>query len=220
MKIYTYYDNINFFNQKELIGLWEKSWNNNGFETIVLSKEDAKKHEYYDEFVYELNRMHNTIKNKPLAEYGLSCYLRWLAYSNQNDELFYTSDYDVINLSLKPEQPIEDIHFMDRYCPCFVSGRPKYFEKFCRDIVSVTDTNIRILKKKSDSMYWYHDQEFLDQNKEYVHNNYSISMDYENLWNNKIKHFSRHYVYGKITNRDETDKYRLILIKEFLNENK
>ena len=43
MKIYTYYEEINFPQQKEMLELWRESWSKMGFETIVLGEEDAKK---------------------------------------------------------------------------------------------------------------------------------------------------------------------------------
>ena len=122
MKIYTYYENINFKQQDELVELWKESWTNNGFDPIVLSLEDAKKSEYYDEFVYQLKALSHEVTGHPLTNYGLSCYLRWLAYSTQEEtESFLVSDYDIINKQFTPvklNEPKDRLCFMDGKCPC------------------------------------------------------------------------------------------------------
>ena len=51
MKIYTYYEEINFPQQKELLELWALSWQEMGFEPITLNINDAKKSPEYDLFV-------------------------------------------------------------------------------------------------------------------------------------------------------------------------
>ena len=47
MKIYTYYQNINHSKQSELIDLWKISWSRHGYEPIVLTLDNAKKHSYF-----------------------------------------------------------------------------------------------------------------------------------------------------------------------------
>ena len=45
MKVYTFYENIDFINknsnQEELINLWKESWINNGWDPIVLTIDDV-----------------------------------------------------------------------------------------------------------------------------------------------------------------------------------
>ena len=53
MRIYTYYDNIDGFDDStelELIKVWEQSWSNQGYKPIVLTKSDAVSHSFYNEF--------------------------------------------------------------------------------------------------------------------------------------------------------------------------
>ena len=99
MKIYTYYEEINFPQQKEMLELWRESWSKMGFETIVLGEEDAKKSPDYDLFVRKMQFIFNEITGQELSSYGLSCFVRWLAYSTveNKQEKFLVSDYDVIN---------------------------------------------------------------------------------------------------------------------------
>lgn len=56
MKIFTYYENINFKHQDEIVQLWKKSWEQQGFEAIVLTLEDAKKNPYYEEFTTSVKK--------------------------------------------------------------------------------------------------------------------------------------------------------------------
>ena len=48
MKIYTYYQGVNFAEQNELINLWKISWSRHGYDPIVLNLKDAKKHPYFE----------------------------------------------------------------------------------------------------------------------------------------------------------------------------
>jgi len=56
MKVYTYYQDINFKSQDQLLELWKKSWEKRGYEAIVLNRKDAEKSVFYEEFVRKLNR--------------------------------------------------------------------------------------------------------------------------------------------------------------------
>lgn len=164
MKIYTYYENIQYDNQQEMLRLWQTSWKNSGFDPIVLSLEDAKKHSFYKEFVDQLKDLHFRIMNKPINDYGLSCYVRWLAYSTQQDEYFYVSDYDCINNGLEPVINTDKLHLMDGACPCFASGEPNQFKNLCHLFVDVSLQRIEDIILKTKEHKWYHDQEFCDLN--------------------------------------------------------
>lgn len=162
MKIYTYHENINFSDQDELIALWKKSWERQGFDAIVLNRSHAVVHPYYEEFVEKLEELHLQIMNKPLSKYGLSCYLRWLAYATQPEEKFYVSDYDVINNKFKQNEPSDELHLMDADCPCIASGTPKQFENLCHAFVDVTLERLEALR--GNITPHYHDQEFFTKN--------------------------------------------------------
>ena len=68
MKIYTYYEDINFKVQNPLVDIWQKSWENQGFEAIVLGRADAEKHDFYGEFVSRLEKLHLDIIEKPIPQ--------------------------------------------------------------------------------------------------------------------------------------------------------
>lgn len=234
MKIYTYFENINFKQQEELVELWNKSWSSHGFETAVLTLEDAQKHPHYEEFVEKIKQLVLQVTEKPLNRYGLSCYLRWLAYATQeNTDSFLVSDYDIINTGYMPVDVLESkqkLSFMARYCPCLAYGNPEQFLNFCKDIISITANNIENIKteyiKNKDRVY--HDQNFLVLNQcrlenyticparkyvmSYIHNN-------GNIKNWKILHFSHSSVRKIKTSVPElssmpSDELRIKLIKE------
>lgn len=175
-KIYTYYENINFKQQDQLVELWKKSWSSNWFEPVILSVDDAKKSPFYEEFLEKIKHLVLQVTDKPLSPYGLSCYLRWLAYSTQTDtDSFLVSDYDIINVRCAPVQIIESkkqISFMDRLCPCLAYGSAEQFLIFCKDIISITTTNMEQIKadylKNKDRCY--HDQNFLVLNQQRMEN--------------------------------------------------
>ena len=180
MKIYTYYHDINFSAQNELIDLWKISWSRHGFDPIVLNLEDAKKHPYFETLNREIRRIFKEITGKQIGEYGMSCWFRWLAYSTQSENRFYVSDYDAINLNFPITEPNDKLHLMDFACPFFASGTPIQFENLCKAFVEVSDERIEILKSQANH---YHDQEFFqynfmpsNKNYENYRNQYSILM--------------------------------------------
>jgi hypothetical protein len=161
MKIYTYYEEINFPQQKEMLELWRKSWTQMGFEAIVLNQQDAKKSPDYDLFVRKMQYIFQEITNQELTPYGLSCFVRWLAYSTVSDqeEKFLVSDYDVINSGgWKTSDPLIDgLHLFDDACPCMASGTAKDFKKLCDLFFEITILRLPKIKEQANH---YHDQEF------------------------------------------------------------
>jgi len=167
MKIYTYYQNIDFSAQQELIDLWKLSWSRQGYEPIVLNLQDAKRHPYFDTLNTEMCRIFNEITGKQITDYGMSCWFRWLAYATQADEKFYVSDYDAINVNFPITEPKDKLHLMDFACPFLASGTPKQFENLCKKFVEVSNQRIEILKQQTNR---YHDQEFFIYNFTSQHN--------------------------------------------------
>jgi hypothetical protein len=231
MKIYTYYENINFQNQDELVALWENSWKDHGFEPIVLTRKDAEKADFYKEFVAETTRLHQEIAGMPLKKYGLSCWLRWLAYSTQIEEKFYVSDYDVINHNFNPIEPENTLHLMDNCCPCFASGTPSQFLTLCKKFISVTEQNIKkyIEMYKERKFRHFHDQEFfcLYYHDKIIDKDEDIKMTRDrnfisdpprhDFWNKPLVHYS-HYACKEFCNKTDIkfdDVARCDIIKQY-----
>lgn len=172
MKIYTYYEEICFPEQQEMLSIWKNNWETKGFQPIVLERKDAKSHFLFNEYVNTLNKRHKNLLGRDISEYGLSCYFRWLAYANLNiKETFLVSDYDVINVRLK-KQDVSGFHLMSNLCPCLASGNSKDFLMLSRFFLEYS----RKIKKISN----FHDQDILAHagEKEILRylNNLKISM--------------------------------------------
>lgn len=158
MKIFCYYNKIAGFdvsNEEALIKLWETSWSQHGYNPIVLSLEDAKKHPQFEEFNQKMEKL-PTVNG---YAYEGACYHRWLAvqhYLNEHNEAGMMSDYDVMAYSkieiLKSEltifslvgQPYNDYEGEERLTqtpnspkdaifawvvPCLVFGSSDGFQK-------------------------------------------------------------------------------------------
>jgi len=156
MKIYTYYQEIDFKYQNCLLELWKKSWKKNGFEAIILNEFDAGKNKFYEEFFYRLDKVHYLITGKSLNKYGSSCWLRWLSYATQNEENFFVSDYDVMNNDFFPDKIDKMLHFMDGDCPCFSSGKPSQFQEFIIFFINYCEKNISEIKLEFINMKYNH----------------------------------------------------------------
>ena len=234
MKIYTYYENINFKNQDELVSLWEKSWKTHNFEPVVLTEKDAEKSDFYEEFVSKITELHQDISEKPLSKYGLSCWLRWLAYSTQPEEKFFVSDYDVINHNFDKKEPSDVLHLMDDCCPCFASGTPSQFLNLCKKFIDVTEQNkqtfIDIYKQRN--FVHFHDQTFFviqyDARKEDKNKDIKLTRNRElvsgphrdEFWKKSVVHYSHRacWDYCDMNNIKFNDNERCNIIKQYINK--
>lgn len=199
MKIYTYYTELTsnksyHKSQLELLDIWSQSWRNNGFTPIVLKESDLKKSSLYYEMCEKLPIFGEKLGEKT-TDYGMSCYLRWLAYSQQDDQDFYVSDYDVINKNFKGLSFSKDnIHLLNNVCPCLAYGSSKKFFDLCKNFISVTEKNFeKISKIHSKSKHTcYHDQEFFDYNYSDLTKSYNISVTTLPHWGRSLFHVSHH----------------------------
>ena len=238
MQIYTYFDDISFDNQNDLIDLWKCSWQRQGFEPIVLNLTHAKSHPFFNEYDQRLRKAHSYIMGKEISEYGMSCYYRWLAYASlYEDKEFYVSDYDLINIKYEPHTPQKGLNLMVGLCPCFASGNSENFLNFCKFFAEISEKRKESLKgnillatgKRSPS---YHDQDllvnnlnknnptledcikFLDLNISTDYNQVGKNFSLEGKNSNAI-HFSRNSIL-KTQHITNTDKLRAFLIKSML----
>ena len=233
MKIYTYYEDLGVEHSNRLLKIWKQSWQQNGFIPIVLSKTDCIEHPYYTSYSNELRKISIEMSGKPPTEYGLACWLRWLAYSTQNDEEFYVSDYDVINHNFKPTKPLVGLHMLDHACPCIASGRPKDFEWLCKTLIHTVNNNKDFFKKIYKTMqkaYWFNDQEFFEIVNELDHNLIKMTRNRETFlstplmhefWKKPLVHYGSGLcdLYLQRCSKKFTPQARNNLIEEFLNKN-
>lgn len=246
MRIYTYYEDIKHPNQDKLVNLWKLSWQQAGFDPIVLSIDDAKSSNFYEEFIEKIKYIHFKVMNKEISDYGLSCYTRWLAYATQDREYFYVSDYDCINNGLEPTITTDKLHLMDADCPCFSSGKPDQFENLCYLFVKLSLERIEdiILENTKRRNVCYHDQEFCTLNLMHQNNpkateilelnDIIITRDRVNgvgpfeigkqntLKVLHISHYNAHNIKTALKDFDKmsVDDVRLVLMEKIINEQK
>jgi hypothetical protein len=132
MKVYTYFQQVDKFKlgQKpwHLVEYWVSHWKSKGWEPMVLTIEDAKKHPYFPEYFKWIKK----VKTVNPFEYEAACFLRHLAMSVVGGGLM--TDTDVFNLTLQPG----DLPDMDRILvlgggvPCAVWGSAGGYEFLCK----------------------------------------------------------------------------------------
>lgn len=166
MNIYTYYEDVDFRNQLELIELWKQSWLNNGFEPIVLTREDAKRSELYQEYYEFIQRIHKNISGNILPEnnYWLAAQLEIVAFTTiDKKQSAYVSDYDVINKNFQYKDNSGKLHWKDGCCSCFASGNGEAWIRYVNFLLSEekTITDWCLQQKEKTKRTEYGDQDFL-----------------------------------------------------------
>ena len=186
MNIFSYYSPVPHKSVKEqhsIINLWKFSWSLENFTPKILSKSDAKSHSFYDEFTQKIRDIHIEVIDEPLSEYGLSCWVRWLAYATIRDphqSPFYVSDYDVINYNYKKFPLPKKLTLFNSHCPCIVSGSYQQFDDLASLFIDLSNKNIDKIKKekKEKNFGCFHDQEFIEIFHTVLRDQYNIDIVY------------------------------------------
>lgn len=132
MKVYTYFQQVDKFKLGKkpwyLVEYWRTHWKAKGWEPVVLTIEDAKKHPYYPEYFKWIKKVRTT---NPF-DYEAACFLRHLAMSAVGGGLM--TDTDVFNLTLQPaDLPDHDrILILGGRIPCAVWGNDAGYEFLCK----------------------------------------------------------------------------------------
>lgn len=215
MNIYTYFEEINFNKQKEILKCWEKTWKNNGFETFILSRTDAEKHPLFANLCSKLDEKNLTFFKKKfsdtddrMARFHLSSIIRWLAWAYVVKEPSIVGDFDILNNGFTLENAIEDkLIFRDGWCLSLSSGNGNHFENFIKCLIENLDvfyeeTN---LLEDNKNRGLFHDQDFIHQicrlkSQEYFYKVYNFEFssypvkNYDffdkNIKNTKLLHIS------------------------------
>jgi hypothetical protein len=108
--MHTYFDDLqhlsagmNSTEHHQLIDVWTESWQDAGFDTVVLSRKDAEKHPDYERHSKKLIEL-------GVNEYNQACFLRWLAMASLKDDCQdggWMSDYDTFPLGLTAEEALD-----------------------------------------------------------------------------------------------------------------
>jgi hypothetical protein len=107
MNVYAFYEPINEpwidqNDQKILIDLWKKSWNYYGWNPVIITLDDAKKHALYEDFYKKIEQF-PTVCPKI---YDMYCFLRWLSFANYGG---WMSAVSVMNHGFTPVDYNEQI---------------------------------------------------------------------------------------------------------------
>jgi len=160
-KVYSFFEPIEgWSNDFALVELWKSNWQQKGFEPILLSKSDAEKHPYYEEFCEKISKTFELVmgrgilsRDHPWDYYVFHNYIRFLAYANvlTKDEPSLVMDYDVYNINYSEHNlDNKSLTFLFAKCPCLVSATRHQFLSYCRWMANEPSNHIETIKSELD----------------------------------------------------------------------
>jgi precorrin-6B methylase 2 len=170
VKIYTYYEDVGFEKQSDLISQWKKSWKNYGFTPVVLERKDAEKSKFFAEYLEFIQRVHVAsvgceLKDSPEDRYWIAAQLEILAFHTVQD-LSYFSDYDMINNGFTDITygSKGNLKWLEGDCPCLSAGDSVGWEKYILFLFDKEKAIIDFLKNrnKETGRTKFGDQDFLE----------------------------------------------------------
>ncbi len=116
--------------QKRLLAVWEREWKAAGFEPVILTEDDARKHPRFEEWSKAL--LAKPTVNPPGFE--AASWLRWIAMAHLGGGLM--TDYDVVPNGFTPERAVEALGsvaqpfpiLLCKKVPCAVVGVAAAYE--------------------------------------------------------------------------------------------
>lgn len=158
----TYYEPLKGFEsslQQELLACSLISWQHFGFETKVLSHDDAKAHKLYKPLLAAARKHTKSGRNSFIQWHSEASIVRWLAFARSNRFSFFCGDYDIFNLRVRPGDLVyRNLTFLDQACLCFAyASDPEWCEHFAEIFIN----NIDIMKSWNRPHGYYHDQDFV-----------------------------------------------------------
>lgn len=149
-KVHTYYEPVKEINnsadkpylQNELIEICRQSWLINGWDLVIISHKDAKKHPLYKQY----NSVIKTFPSINPGKYDYHCYIRWLAMAQVGGGLMI--DYDVMNYQFLSSGCLETfnlysdkITIYQHHVPCVVYGTQEQYIDICKEFMSLDSDN-------------------------------------------------------------------------------
>lgn len=143
------YGEFNFHSNEDLslISAWQKAWNEVGWDTQILTMDDAKNHPDYEKY-------NEFLSGDPFGRYDSMCFWRWFAMASTGGG--WMCDYDVFPLpsaqdvARKGELPHKGkmaVHGW--FVPCLVSGDASEFDIMAKKLVESA-----IWMKKNNKGHW------------------------------------------------------------------
>jgi len=113
MNVYAFYEPIyeswiDQNDQKILIDLWKKSWSYYGWNPVIITLDDAKKHSLYDIFYKKIEQFPTACPKI----YDMYCFLRWLSFANFGG---WMSAVSIMNYGFTPVDYNEQIVTANAY---------------------------------------------------------------------------------------------------------
>ena len=133
--IHTFYQQSDV-GEEDLLKSWADSWQEVGFQTRVLTLEDAKKHPNFDEYS-------KIIFENAWDDYNQMCFYRWLAMASTGDGGWMT-DYDTFPLNF----PIEEGRVLPNngqftsfeiFVPSLMSGSAEEWKRVTKMVIDAID---------------------------------------------------------------------------------
>lgn len=133
---------------QRLLSAWRQSWQERGWDTVVLTKKDAMRHPLFPELQKKLDVLQ-------LSDYNQKCYWRWLAMAALDEENkdegggggsigMWMSDYDTMPLELTAEKGVElsstsggKFTSFNNHVPCLINASPAEWERVTRLMMDV-----------------------------------------------------------------------------------
>ena len=163
MNIYTYYEKLDN-NLEPLVDVWRDSWEKQGFNPIVLTREDSEKSFLFKDYYNFIQRVHVSVSGDTLNDpWCLAAQLEIVAFTTICDEASYVSDYDVINKNFTSKTTETKLHWRDSCCSCFASGNKESWIEYVNFLLEQEQTIINwcLQEKTKTKRKHYHDQDFL-----------------------------------------------------------
>jgi hypothetical protein len=127
--VYSYYEDLSRPEEIKVIDLWRKSWESNGWRTVLLGDKNTSGYPGKESFIDKVSKLPSV---NPEG-YDLACYKRWMAMAEIGGLMV---DYDVMNYGFTPAiaaQHMDDssLMFFEEKVPCAVLANKNRFKQAC-----------------------------------------------------------------------------------------
>jgi len=129
--MYTFYEKVGGVGEDDLIQVWKDEWQAIGFDTQILTMEDAKKHPLYDE-------METAVRPIFGSSYNAFCFYRWLAMASTGGG--WMSDYDTFPTNFPIEEATKlpndgTLTSFELHVPSLISGTKEEWTRTCKLLI-------------------------------------------------------------------------------------
>lgn len=147
--IFTFYEPVDYLdseNPQDLLEVWETSWSNAGWEPVVLSLGDAKRHPGYKKLIKTLEDSLQFGSNRD--RYNYFCFMRWLAMASSGGG--WLADYDTFPLKLPASHELpNDGKFTGHanFVPNLMSGSALEWNRMSKELFDTFADHNKIASK-------------------------------------------------------------------------